>query len=190
VKAENIKILKDGGVGIIPTDTIYGLVGRAFLPEAVGRIAKLKNRSDGKGFIVLISSLEDLEKFGVIPTETAKIFLKKFWPGQVSVEFISSASRFDYLKKIGGTIAFRVPNKPDLLELLRQTGPLVAPSANPEGLPPAKNIPEAQKYFGLPGQGGLVDFYEDEGELNSPPSTLIRIVGEKVEVLREGAVKI
>ena len=61
MRKENIKILKDGGVGVIPTDTIYGVVGSALKPETVKRIAKIKNRSDGKGFIVLINSVKDLE---------------------------------------------------------------------------------------------------------------------------------
>ncbi len=192
MKTENIEILKKGGVGVIPTDTLYGLVGRADLVETVAKISKIKNRSDGKGFIVLISDLADLDRFGIEVTEPAKIFLKKFWPGKVSIIFPSSDSKFNHLKK-DGTIAFRFPDKKDLVELLKQTGPLVAPSANPEGQPPAKNITEAQKYFALPSEalaklGNLVDFYEDGGELNSKPSTLVKIDGDEIKVLRQGAV--
>jgi L-threonylcarbamoyladenylate synthase len=183
VNLENIKILKEGGVGVIPTDTIYGLVGSALSINAVEKISQLKKRSDGKGFIVLISSIEDLNIFGIEPSEKAKIFMKKFWPGKVSIEYFSSSPRFDYLKKVGGTIAFRLPSKKNLIDLLKQVGPLVAPSANLEGLPPAKNIIEAQKYF-----GESVDFYEDGGELDSKPSTLVRIVGDKIEIIRQGAV--
>lgn len=186
---KNIEILKNGGVGVIPTDTVYGLVGSAIKKEAVQKITEIKNRSDGKGFIVLIFSLDDLKVFGVTLTETARIFLQKFWPGSVSVILECKNPDFDFLKK-DGTIAFRLPNKEDLLETLKQTGPLIAPSANPEGLPPAKNITEAKKYFDLPGEGNKVDFYEDGGELDSPPSTLVKIVGDKVEVLRQGIVKI
>ena len=187
MEEKNIKILKAGGVGVIPTDTLYGLVGRADLVETVAKISKIKNRSDGKGFIVLISDLADLDGFGIEVTEPAKIFLKKFWPGKVSIIFPSSDSKFNHLKK-DGAIAFRLPDKKDLIEVLKQTGPLVAPSANPEGQPPAKNTEEAKKYFGLPGQGDLADFYEDGGELNSKPSTLVKIDGDEIKVLRLGAV--
>ena len=172
MREENIEILKNGGVGVIPTDTIYGLVGSALKEETVKRITKIKNRSDGKGFIVLISSPEDLKMFGIAISETAKIFLQKFWPGKVSVAFDDKR-------------AFRIPDRTELLDLLKQTGPLIAPSANPEGLPPAKNISDAKNYF-----QNNVDFYEDGGELNSPPSTLVRIAGDKVEVLRQGVVKV
>ncbi len=172
MNSKNIKILKEGGVGVIATDTIYGLVGQASRLKSVERISKIKNRADGKGFVVLISNIEDLKFFGIELSETAKIFLKKFWPGKVSVAFNEK-------------YAFRLPDKADLLTLINETGPLVAPSANPEGQPPAKNIFEAEKYF-----GDKVDFYEDSGNLDSLPSTLVRINDDKIEVLREGAVKI
>jgi L-threonylcarbamoyladenylate synthase len=182
---ENIEILKNNGVGVIPTDTVYGLVGCALSQESVKKISDIKNRTDGKGFIVLISSIDDLDIFGIEVSETARIFMKKFWPGKVSIEFVSNLPKFNFLKKIGDTIAFRLPNKEDLIKILKQTGPLVAPSANPEGQSPAKNITEAKKYF-----GDKVDFYQDGGELDSAPSTLVRIVDDKVEVLRQGSIKI
>ena len=172
MKKENIEILKNGGVGVIPTDTIYGLVGRALNEEAVKRIVEIKNRSDGKGFIVLISSIKDLETFGIKVTDPIKNILNKFWPGKVSVAFDDKR-------------AFRFPDRPELVEILKQTGPLVAPSANPEGQAPAKNIGEAQKYF-----NDKVDFYENGGEFDSAPSTLVKINNGKVEVLRQGAVNI
>lgn len=60
-----IKILKSSGVGVMPTDTIYGLVGRAEDKKAVERIYKIKRRNKKKPFIILISNIQDLKKFGV-----------------------------------------------------------------------------------------------------------------------------
>ncbi len=190
MKTENIEILKNGGVGVIPTDTIYGLVGSALKPETVERISRIKNRSDGKGFIVLISSIEYLKVFGVELTDNSRIFLDKYWPGKVSVIF-AVPKKFEYLGK-GLGLAVRLPDREDLREMLKQTGPLVAPSANPEGLPPAKNIEDAKKYFdpSMGRAGNQVDFYEDGGDLESLPSTLVRISGDHVEILRQGAVSI
>ncbi len=192
VLKKHIEILKNGGVGVIPTDTIYGIVGSALDPDAVIKISGRKERTPGKGFIVLISSIEDLNTFGVELSDPAKIFLRKFWPGKVSVELYYDNPKFSYLRRPEGCNAFRLPDKSDLIEALKQTGPLIAPSANPQGLPPARSIEEAKKYFGPTiGEGGdKVDFYEDGGTLESAPSTLVRIVGDKIEVLRAGAVKI
>ena len=88
----------------------------------------------------------------------------------------------EYLHRGTHTLAFRVPDDPQLKNLLKESGPLIAPSANPEGLPPATNIEEAQKYF-----GDTVDFYINDGERAGSPSTVISL-GEdgSVVTVREG----
>lgn len=180
-----INVLKNDGVGIIATDTIYGIVASAMSEKACNRVKEIKGRDEGKGFIVLISSIKDLEKFDVGVSEKAKIFMQKFWPGKLSIVLSPQTKKYNYLSAEDGTIAFRFPDKKDLIEILEQTGPLIAPSANPQGFPPAKNIEEAKKYF-----GDKIDFYVDDGELISAPSTLVKITGDDIQVLREGAVEI
>lgn len=82
-------------------------------------------------------------------------------------------------------MAFRVPEKKELVTLLEQTGPLISTSANPEGEKPATNIKEAVGYF-----GDDVGIYLDEGKLESEPSTVIKIDDGKMRVLKQGAVEI
>ena len=183
MKPENIEILKNGGVGIIPTDTVYGITCSVFNKEALERLFKIKGRDENKPPVVLISSVEELNLFGIEVNDQAKIFMKKFWPGKVSIIF-DIKSELLYLDK-GLGLAVRFPNDENILKFLRQTGPLATSSANVQGQPPAKNINEAKNYFNKE-----VDFYEDGGELNSEPSTLVRIVGDKIEIIRQGAVKI
>ena len=183
MKKENIEILNNGGVGVIPTDTVYGIVCDAFSKDALLRLYELKSRDGNKPPVVLISSLDDLKLFGIVIDEMAKIFLKKFWPGKVSVIF-KIKPEFSFLDK-GLGLAIRFPDDKKVLDFLKQTGPLATSSANIQNHAPAKNIKEAEKYF-----GDKVDFYEDGGELDSAPSTLVRINGDKVEILRQGAVVI
>ena len=176
--------LKAGGVGIIPTDTVYGLVGSALKPKTVARIYRLKRRSPQKPFIILIASLADLKKFGLRLTAKEKSWLHKLWPGPVSVILPIAdqglVKKLAYLHRGGETLAFRLPNKKWLKTLLRQTGPLIAPSANPEGRRPARTISQAKKYFGQE-----VDFYLAAGRrLKSWPSTLISLVRGKIKLLR------
>jgi L-threonylcarbamoyladenylate synthase len=83
-------------------------------------------------------------------------------------------------------LAVRIPDDKKLQALLKETGPLLTSSANPPGKKPADTIAEARKYF-----GDKVDFYSDGGDLSKrQPSTVIRIIDDAVEVLRQGAVKI
>ena len=164
------RILKKGGAGILPTDTIYGLVGSALSKKAVARIYRLRRRNQKKPMIVLIGSLYDLKKFAVkLAPETKKI-LNKFWPGKASVILPCAPKKFSYLHRGTKTLAFRLPRKKDLRTLLKKTGPLVAPSANVEGKPPATTVKKARKYF-----GDKVDFYVDGGTMKKNPSMVIKI---------------
>lgn len=170
---ETIKILKTGGIGVIPTDTLYGLIAQALDKKAVAKVRKLKKRSQGKPFIILISSIRDLEKFKVKLDPESKKILAEIWPGPISVAFSSKLS-------------FRWPKNKFLNELLRKTGPLIAPSANPEGFPPAETISEARNYF-----GDKVDVYiSSSKKLIGKPSTLISLKNGRIEILRQGRAKI
>ncbi len=173
-----IEQIKAGQIGILPTDTMYGLVGSAFNPKTVERIYKVRQRNPQKPFIVLISSINELEKFNIEVTDLRQQ-LEHYWPGPVSIILPCPNKQWEYLHRGTQQLAFRLPNKPDLIEVLKETGPLVAPSANLEGCPPAKTIQEAKAYFGY-----LVDFYVDEGMLDSPPSTLMRFDKGQAVVLR------
>lgn len=175
-----INIIKNDGIGVMPTDTIYGLVGSAFSHKAVERIYRARKREGNKPFIVLIDSIEDLSRFGIKKDKRLDSFLKKVWPGPISVILPVKNKTFLYLHRGKNSLAFRLPKDKWLRNTLKKTGPLVAPSANPAGMPPAKNIKDAKKYFGdrtCPARtgGGGVDFYLDRGTKKGTPSILIEI---------------
>jgi L-threonylcarbamoyladenylate synthase len=165
-----VQKIKSGAIGVMPTDTIYGLVGGAFSQKAVARIYRLRRRPPNKPFIVLISSILDLRKFGIRLSKRQNYFLKKVWPGPVSVILSCPSKKFFYLHRGKNSIAFRLPKKKWLRRFLKKTGPVVAPSANIAGLPPAETITEAKKYF-----GDKVDFYLNGGKLANLPSVLVEI---------------
>ena len=179
---EIVGLLNNGAVGVLPTDTIYGVVASAHNSDAIKRVYTVKHRQDKPGTIIAASS-DQLVALG-IPRRYLRA-VEQFWPNPISVVIPLGADHQDlHLGK--GSIACRIPNKPVLLELLAQTGPLVTSSANLTGEQPATNLLEAQDYF-----GDEVDFYVDGGDLSDQkPSTIIRIVDDAVEVLREGAVRI
>lgn len=179
-------ILKLGGIGVLPTDTLYGVVGSALDKKTVERIYELRKRESGKPMIILISSLSDLKKFGIALSAAQKKVLKNLWPGKVSVVFGCKLKKWEYLHREKKSLAFRFPADEELVSLLKKVGPLVAPSANLAGKKPAATYLEAKKYF-----GEEVDFYVDWGKLKSKPSTIVEL-GEDgcVKLLREGAVKL
>ncbi len=166
-----IKLFKQGQIGVMPTDTIYGVHGLAQNQKVVERIYQLKIRSKKKPFIVLIHNLANLNLFGIKLDAQTREILKKVWPGKVSV--------------ILGSTAFRMPENDFLQKILAQTGPLISTSANLSGRDPAKNIEEARAIF-----EDQVDFYIDGGDLQASSSTVISLVRGKIKVLRQGEVSL
>ena len=181
-----ISILQSGGLGVLPTDTLYGLVGSALQGEAVERIYALRKRYLNSPMIILISSVDDLKLLGIKINLAQRKVIEDLWPGRISFVLDCPLKKFEYLHRGGKTLAFRLPKYRWLRDILKKTGPLVAPSANISGEKPAETREEAEKYF-----AGKVDFYADGGKLESEPSTLARLDRNgKVEVLRQGAVDV
>jgi len=175
-------LLRECSVGVILTDTVYGLVAKAVDINATTRLYALKNRERKPG-TVIASNIQQLIDLG-LPAQELRI-AERFWPGSVSV-VINLGNKFDYLHQGLGSVAFRVVADKRVKELLEITGPLVTTSANQPGMPVSNNISEAFECF-----GDSVDFYLDGGiATNRLPSTVIRIVGDKIVVLRDGSVKI
>lgn len=184
------ELLKAGKIGVMPTDTIYGIVGSALNPDTVEEIYTLRKREKDKPFIILISSIEDLKKFDVFLTKEQRDFLEKNWPNPLSVVLSVRSGRFQFLHRGKNSLAFRMPNNGRLLALLKQTGPLVAPSANLAGAKPVEETEEAKKYF-----GDKVSFYCLGGKMNkflaspikSKPSTIIQLYEDGTRIiLRQG----
>ena len=179
----NDYLRKPGAIGVIPTDTLYGVVARAEDKQAVARLYELKSR-EGKPGTLVAANLEQLESLGL-----KRRYLKaveQFWPGAVSVVIPATDPELAYLHQGRLSLAVRIPDDSKLLKLLEQTGPLVTSSANQPGEDPAATIEKARQYF-----GDDVDFYIDGGDLaGREPSTVIRIIDDAVEVLRQGAVHI
>lgn len=177
-----------GEIAVIPTDTMYGIVGSALDRKAVEKIYKVRKRTPSKPLIILIDSHARLADFGITLSSDRLKALLKMWPDKITVILPCKSPKFKYLHRGTNKLAFRMPKNTRLLKILRETGPLVAPSANPEGENPAKTLKEAQDYF-----GAGVDFYIDGGRMKDVPSTIIEILGmsgrPKVSLIREGAVK-
>jgi L-threonylcarbamoyladenylate synthase len=178
-----IKMLNAGAIGVIPTDTVYGLVGKASKHRAIDRLYYVKERKHKAG-TTIGASIGQFQALG-FPYEPLA-HANRYWPASLSV-VIDATDVKDYLKAEREALPVRIPDSPLLLDLLTKTGPLMTTSANHPGEPTATSVRQAMAYF-----GDSVDFYVDVGELGErPPSTIIEISHRgKITVHREGAVKI
>lgn len=174
-----IALLKSGAVGVLPTDTVYGLVTRVAEPAAVERLYALKHREHQPGTLIAASATQ-LHSLGI--DSNALTHAAQYWPAPLSI-IVPSTPELAYLDLGVGSLAVRVPMPSELRALLEQTGPLITTSANAPGQPTAKTIAEAEGYF-----GDQVDFYIAATTVeDGPPSTIARFTGDDLEVIRQGA---
>ncbi len=161
--------LQSGAIAVIPTDTIYGIVTSALSKESVERVYALKKRSPEKPCIILLNTAEQMREFGVQEEYIGKV---RSYKTEGPTSFIVPITRTDleYLDRGTNTLAFRIPERSDLHDFLADSGPLIAPSANTEGNPPATTIAEARVYF-----EDTVKYYIDGGTIVGAPSMLIDI---------------
>lgn len=176
-----IKAILSGGTGVLPTDTIYGLVASAADVTAVEDLYRLKHRHHKPGTLIA-ANIDQLTELGIARRYATAV--ADLWPNPISV-VLPVSPELHYLSQDKPNIAVRIPDDKQINELLLKTGPLITSSANMPGEEPITEIKQAQKLF-----GDYVDFYVDGGYRdNSKPSTVIRIVDDAIEVLREGAIK-
>lgn len=177
-----ISAVRTGKIGVIPTDTVYGLVCAADLPEAVKRLYGVKNR-DTKPGTLIAANIDQLVDLGIPRRYLTAV--EQFWPNPISVVVhAGNLPKETHLEN--GTIAVRIPKDEKLAKSLLKTGPLLTTSANQPGEVPATTIDQAKNYF-----KDELDFYVDGGDFSGrESSTIIRIIDDAVEVLRQGATKV
>lgn len=178
-----VDVLKSGGIVVLRTDTIYGIVTCADNRKNSDTIFAMKQRDADKSCIVLIASDEQMwDDVSRDAYQAAKRVLSDAYPTSVIVPIGDrTPSWLVHHDQHQDDIAFRIPvTTPWLVEVLKQTGPLIAPSANLQGQPTATTIDEAYEYF-----GDAVDLYVDGGTVESAePSHLYRVHNGIAERLR------
>jgi L-threonylcarbamoyladenylate synthase len=143
------EIIKNGGVVAFPTETVYGLGANAYDEQAVKKIFELKGRPQDNPLIVHISKKQDVYIVAREIPEKAKVLIREFWPGPLTLVLPKNPSIPDIVTAGLDTVAVRMPDHPIALKLIRLSGvPIAAPSANISGKPSATQPEHIKKYFG------------------------------------------
>ena len=190
--ARGAAVLNDGGLVALPTETVYGLAACAADAGAMDRLRELKDRPN-RPFTVHIDRPERADAYVAEPPPPARWLMRKAWPGPVTVVLATGgklATRRWNPKVTGrvchqGTIALRCPDHPVAAAVLAGVDdPVVAPSANLAGKPPATSAQQV-----LAALDGKVDLVIDGGESRlGTPSSIVAIGGDgRTTILREGA---
>ncbi len=183
---EAARVLRDGGVIVYPTDTVYGLGCDAANAAACDRVRQLKGRPADLSFIVLAADLAMLATVADVTDAAIGRAVNALVPGPVT--FILRATTVGRRSgaKSDGTIAVRVPAYPFCEALTRGLGrPIVSTSVNFHGAPPARSLTEIPTEI-----ASDVDLVIDGGTLQALPSTIVDCTVHPVRVVREGLIAI
>ena len=173
-------VLRQGGIALLPAEGVYGFHAWCLSSPALERIQAMKGRGDRVGFIGLIERPEDAARWARIPPE-ADALIRKHWPGALTIVFDALPAAPPALYSETGTIALRCPGSSLLRGIVRWSGgPLLSTSANASGQPAAVRVEDAPP--------GMADLEVDGGMLSGAPSTLVRVSGGVIHVIRQGAV--
>lgn len=168
-------ILLAGGVAAFPTDTVYGLGADQRQPGALGRLYQIKGRPPEKQIALLIADVEPLRALAADVPKAAETLAARFWPGALTLVLPG---------REGLTIAFRWPDHPVPLGLIRRVGtPLATTSANRSGGPSPRTAQEVLAQLPT-GYEALIDGGPCPGGRDS---TVLDLSGSRPRILRPGA---
>ena len=175
--------LEKGGAVVLPTETVYGLFAKALNEEAVDHVYQLKGRPRDKALNLNVASLDDILNFSKNQPPYLQKLVDSFLPGPLTIILEANDKVPYWVNSNLTTVGFRMPSHPITLELIREFGPLIGPSANLSGQTSGISFKEIVKDFGQEVLG-----IEDDAFLTGQDSTILDLYGDKVKILRQGAI--
>lgn len=179
---ELVNVIKDGGVVLIPTDTIYGISCDATNIDAVKKVFDIKERNYNNPLLILVSSYDMLYDYVDNISDLEKELIDMFWPGRLTV-LLKKNDKIDDLVTAGSEyVGIRMPNDKYLIDLINEVGkPLVSTSANKSGEKPVvnPNVLDEQLL-------SKFDYIDNKGDLGVNSSTIVQVEGKYVKILRDG----
>lgn len=180
---ELLEALKNGDIAIIPTDTVYGLVGDATNEETIKKVYDIKQRDKDKPLLILVSDLEMLKEYVDYINPLEKEIINKYWPGPLTMILKKSNKVSNSLTSFN-TIGIRIPDDVNLRELIKKLNkPIFSTSANISGEETITNINMLEENIKK-----QVKFIVDGGTINNDPSSIIKVENNKIIFLREGLI--
>ena len=175
--------LELGRAVVLPTETVYGLFAKALDEKAVDHVYQLKGRPRDKALNINVASLDDILTFSKNQPPYLQKLVESFLPGPLTIILEANDKVPDWVNSGLRTVGFRMPSHSVTLELIREFGPLIGPSANLSGQASGVSFKEIVKDFGQEVLG-----IEDDASLTGQDSTILDLSGDKVKILRQGAI--
>jgi len=181
---EAARVLREGGLVVFPTDTVYGVGAAVDRPDAVARLYVAKGRPLDRPIPVLIADLDQLERLARDVNDAILRLARRFWPGALTIVVPAQPWLPVEIVRDTGAVGLRMPDHPVALAIIRVAGGAVATtSANRSGEREACTVEEA-----VAALGETVDLYVDGGRTpGGIPSTVVALEDGEIRILRRGA---
>ncbi len=182
---EVVQILNNDGVVVFPTETVYGIGGKATSKMVIDRVYQAKKRARDKAVNILVSNINEIEKYAIISSELERKIIKNFMPGPITIILKKKFDFGDYFTSDNDTIGVRVPDNKIINTILENVEfPLIAPSANISGMPSGVNIKSIIDDF-----KNSVDAFIDGGDAKfGLSSTIVKVENNNIKILRQGEI--
>lgn len=181
---EIVEVIKSGGVVIMPTDTIYGIIADATNECAIQRVYEMKKRNEHKPMLMLVNSIEMLEKYVSSINDVERKLIDELWPGALTIIF-KKKNISDLLTGGLDTVGIRFPDNELLIDIMNELNvPLLSTSVNVSGDESATCINNISNLI-----LDSVDYVYDVGECKGEPSTIVVVNDNELKILREGVIK-
>lgn len=182
---QGISVLKEGGIVVFPTDTVYGLGASISIGRAVEQVYQVKQRPRNMALPLLLADKSQIEEVAKIVPQVVWLLADRFLPGALTLVLPKSESVSDMVTGGDKTVAIRIPAHPIPVALIRGVGaPIVGTSANLSGQPSALTAEDVHTQL-----GDKIDLIIDGGRCpGGLESTIVDLTGETPVILREGAI--
>lgn len=183
-----VNIIKQNGIIVFPTETVYGIGGNALSEEVIKRIYNIKQRPRNKALNILVKNKEEIEKYAYISNKIEEKIIDNFMPGPITIILKKKKSQIsDLLTANNDTIGIRIPDNNIVKRILEECNlPLAAPSANISGKPSSIKLEDIKEDF-----DNKVEAFIDGGVCaENISSTIIKVIDGKVKILRKGTISV
>lgn len=180
-----VDTIKNDGIIIFPTETVYGIGANAISKKAVEKIYQIKQRPLNKAINIMVANTQEIEKYAIIQNDIEKKIIQNFMPGPITIILNKKPIITDIVTAGNTKIGIRIPQNEIALEILKQCElPIAAPSANISGEESGINIEGIKDDF-----DGKVDIFIDGGKSKlAQSSTIVEVIDNKIVIHRQGTI--
>ena len=177
-----VEVINNGNIAVVPTDTVYGIIGDATNIDVIHKVYEVKKRDYSKPLILMVSSIDMLEKYVLEINDIEKKLIDRYWPGKLTILFKKNNNIDDLITSGSNLVGIRYPDNKELNELMDKLNkPLISTSCNISSKEVITSIDMLEEDISK-----HVSYVYDGGVLSDTSSTIVRVNDGKIEILRDG----